>query len=237
MSVETLVGEEVFDVSELVVDHEGEHSHLGGTALVQFHGTLLQLGLIIKGIPTKVQGAVAEVADVFVARAFNVLHDGEFQKANKGGDLQGTSDRDGEGGIPSVAKVRELGARVVNVTRQVDAGGVDEVANNTEHADASVLDFDVSEAIELFLVTVSDKAKGIKEAQRRLGTCANRAMTGPLSVRSIDHFVKSIPPLSRTEFALKGIEGGGADGLLGGRGKGSSRGDEGGEDEFHGGGV
>jgi hypothetical protein len=41
-----LVGEEVSNVSELVMDHEGQHAHLGGTSLVQLNGTLGQLGFL-----------------------------------------------------------------------------------------------------------------------------------------------------------------------------------------------
>jgi hypothetical protein len=149
---DSLVGEEVFHVAELIVDHESEHTHLGSPALVQFHSTLLQLGFCIKRIPTKVNRAVAEIADVFIAGAFNVFHDTEFQKANKGGNLQGTSDRDSERGIPSVAKVGKLGARVVNVTRQVNASGVDKVTNDTEHANAAVLNLHVAQAVELGLI-------------------------------------------------------------------------------------
>ena len=43
-----LVGEEVSNVSELVVNHKGQHTHLGGTALVELDGTLLELGLLCR---------------------------------------------------------------------------------------------------------------------------------------------------------------------------------------------
>jgi hypothetical protein len=34
--------------SKLFVDHKGKDSHLGGTTLVEFDGTLLQLGFLCK---------------------------------------------------------------------------------------------------------------------------------------------------------------------------------------------
>ena len=37
--------EQVVDVSELVVNHQGEHTHLGGTALVEFLGAVVELSL------------------------------------------------------------------------------------------------------------------------------------------------------------------------------------------------
>jgi hypothetical protein len=40
--------------AQLFVDHKGKDSHLGGTALVELDGTLLELGLLIKGVPAEV---------------------------------------------------------------------------------------------------------------------------------------------------------------------------------------
>ena len=56
-----LVGEEVLNVAELVVDHKGEHTHLGGTSLVKLNSTLGHLGLGIEGVPAEVKGTVTEV--------------------------------------------------------------------------------------------------------------------------------------------------------------------------------
>ena len=179
--------------------HKSEHTHLGGTSLVELNSTLGHLGLLIEGVPAEVKGTVAEVTGEFSAG--DVLHDGKLQEANEGKNLEGTGNGDGEGGIPAVSEVRELGAGVVNVTGKVDSGGVDKVSDNTKHTDTSVLDLDISEAVELLLVTISDKAEGIEEAKRGLGT----------------------------ELTFEGVEGRGG-GLLGGRGESGGRGDEGGED-------
>jgi hypothetical protein len=54
--------EEVVHVAQLVVDHEGQHPHLGGPALVELHGALLQLGLLIERVPAEIDVVVAEVA-------------------------------------------------------------------------------------------------------------------------------------------------------------------------------
>ena len=170
--------------------------------MVQFNSTLGQLGLFIERVPAKVKGAVTEVTDEFTGfgTVGGVLHDEEFQETNKGQDLEGSGNRDRERGIPAVSEVGELGARVVNVTREVDTGGVDQVSDNTQHTDAAVLDLDVTEAVELFLVTIGNKAKGIEEAKRSLGA----------------------------QFVLEGLQGRGG-GLLGGRGESGGGGDEGGE--------
>jgi len=36
--------------TQLVVNHQGKHTHLGGTALVKLDGTLLELGFFIKSV-------------------------------------------------------------------------------------------------------------------------------------------------------------------------------------------
>jgi hypothetical protein len=170
IKVRRLVGEEILDISKLVMNHESEKTHLGGAALVQFNGTLGELGISIEGVPAEVKGSVAEVTNVFVSSSWDVLHDGKFQEANEGQNLEGTGNRDGEGGIPAVSKVGELGARVVNVTWKVDSSSIDKVSNNSKHADAAMLDLNISEAVELLLVTISNNAKGIEESKRSLGT-------------------------------------------------------------------
>ena len=75
----------------------------------------------------------------------DILHDTQFKEANEGKDLEGSSDGDSEGGIPSVSKIRELGSVVADLSGKVDSGSVDEVSNNSKHADTSVLDLDVTE--------------------------------------------------------------------------------------------
>ena len=88
-------------------------------------------------------------------------------------------------------------------TRESDSGVSDEVSDNTQHGNTSVLELHISEAVELFLVSVGTDSQRIKKSEGSHGT----------------------------ELVVKGtsLEGGGLGGLLG-RGKGSSRSDEGGKD-------
>jgi hypothetical protein len=153
----------------LVVDHESEKTHHGGTSLVELDGTLLELGLFIEGVPSEVQGTVAEVTREFTLTG-DILHDSQFKEADESKNLEGSGLGNGERGGPTVTKVRELGSRVVNVSGKVDSGLVDKVSDNTEHADASVLQFNISKTVELFLVSIGDEAKGIEESKRRLGS-------------------------------------------------------------------
>jgi hypothetical protein len=98
----------------------------------------------------------------------DVLHDSKFQKAHEGEDLKCTGNRDGEASCPTSGDIREFGSIQRDVTRETDSGGSDKVSDNTKHADAAVLQLNVSEAVELFLVAIGNKAKGIEESKRSL---------------------------------------------------------------------
>ena len=57
--------------------------------MVQLNGTLRELGLLIKGAPSKVEGAVAEVPREF-RLARHVLHHSKLKGTNKEEDLDET---------------------------------------------------------------------------------------------------------------------------------------------------
>ena len=190
------------------MDHQGEESHLRSTAVVEFDGALLEFCSLVKRLPAKVNGAVAEVSNVFVSSAGDALHDGNLQQAHKGQNLEGTGGGDRLTSSPSGGDVGELGAIVRDEARQSDTSGGDKVPHNAEHANAAVLDLDVPEAVELGLVAVGNDAQRIPEAERLLDAY-----------------------LIREGASLQGR---GLAGLLG-RGEGSRGGDEGGSDgELHG---
>jgi hypothetical protein len=188
------------------VDHKGKDSHLGGTALVELDGALLELGLFIEGVPAEVDGSVTEVTREF-GFAGHVKHDGRFEDSNKEKKLDKSTSGDLLEGGETVGDGRKGLSGEIDGSRKTDAGFLDEVSNNGEHRDASVLDLDGTEAVELLLVTIGDKAKGIEESKRSLGT----------------------------ELVFEGHVGGdrSTGGVLG-RGEGGGTGDEGGDDDrFH----
>jgi hypothetical protein len=183
----------------LFVDHKGKDSHHGGTALVELDGTLLHLGLLIKGVPSVVDGVVTEVTNEFSSG--DVLHDSELKGTNEGNNLGNSGSRDGVEGGETIGDIGKGKARVVNVSGETDSSLGDEVSDNGEHGDTSVLDLDVTETVELLLVTVGDHTEGIEESKRILGT----------------------------KLVLERRKAGGGGGLLGG-GESSGGGDKGGED-------
>ena len=179
--------------------HQTQKAHHGGAALVELNGTLLELGLGIERVPAEVNGAVAEVTREFTAG--DVLHDGKLQEANEGQDLQGTGHGGGEGAGPAGGDVGELSSVQGDVTREADSGGGGQVADNTQHADAAVLDLNVSEAVELGLVAIRNQSQRVEESERSLG--AELVLEGHAEGRSLGRLLR------RGEGSSGGNKGGG----------------------------
>jgi hypothetical protein len=96
---------------------------------------------------------------------------------------------------------------VVDVSGKVDSGAGGDLAKEGKHTDTSVLDLDVTKAVEAFFLNISiEKSEGIEESERSLGT----------------------------ELVLEGRSQSGGGSLLHGRGESSGRSQEGCEDgELH----
>jgi hypothetical protein len=165
--IEKLLGKD--GDAQLLVHHKGKDSHLGGTALVELDGTLGELGLLIEGVPAEVDGSVTEVSGE-LGFTGDVLHDRGFEDSNEEKKLDKSTSGDLLEGGETVRDRRKGLSGVVDGSRKADASFLDKVSNNGEHRDTSVLDLDGAETVELLLVTIGDKAKGIEESKRSLGT-------------------------------------------------------------------
>jgi hypothetical protein len=115
------------------MDHEAEDAHHGGTAVVELDGALGKLGLLIKGVPAEVEGAVAEVTGEVtgLGTVGGVLHDEELKEANEEEDLGQTSLGDGVGaedGGETVGEGIEGVAGVVDGATEVDSVAGDDLA-------------------------------------------------------------------------------------------------------------
>ena len=186
----------------MFVNHKSKDSHHGGTSVVELDSTLLQLGLLIEVVPSEVKGSVSEISREFTLSG-DILHDEQFKESNEGDDLVNSSSGDtiGTDGGPSVRVGVEAVSGLIDGSRKVESGTGDDVSEESQHTNTSVLDLNVSKTIESVLVSVGNKSKRIEKTERRLGT-------------------KSIFESAQ----------GGAGGLLLGRGESSGGGDEGGKD-------
>ena len=154
------------------MNHKGKDAHHGGTALVELDGALLKLGLLVELVPSEVLDSVAEVADELTGLGAigGILHDKDLQETDEEEELDKSASGNVLEGIKATGNGGEAVARIVDVARETDSGGGDEVSDVGKHGNTAVLDLDVTEAVEVLLVTVSDEAKGIVKAKRLLDT-------------------------------------------------------------------
>jgi len=160
-------------------------------------------GFRSEGVPSVVKGSVAEISGEF-GFSGDILHDGKLKSSDEGNDLSESGSGDGirsEKGGSSIRERVESVSGKIDGSRKVESGTGDELANEGKHTDASVLEFDVSETVELGLVTILDESQRIVESKGFLSS----------------------------ELALESLKGGGGGGLLG-RGESRSGGDKGGKD-------
>jgi len=186
------------------VDHKSKNSHHGGTSVVKLNSTLGGLGLLVEVVPAEVEGSVTEVTNELVLSG-NILHDEKLKEANEEDDLKESIGGDG---IISEKSGQSVGVGVegisggVDVSRDVKSGAGDNLSEEGKLTDTSVLDLNVTEAVETLLAGFVKQAQRIEESNRSLGS----------------------------DLGLEGADGGGGRAGLG-RGEGGGGGDGGGEDD------
>jgi hypothetical protein len=158
---------------DLLVDHESEDTEHGGASVVELDGALGELGLLIKVIPSEVDVSVAEVANVLVSGSCNIAHEADLQPADEGNDLSLALERDGVGadeGGDAVGEGVKGVTGIVDVSRKVESSAGHDLAQEGELGNASVLDLDVTEAVEALLGDIArEHAEGVEETERGLG--------------------------------------------------------------------
>jgi hypothetical protein len=188
-----LIKRETFGEAEKLHPHQRNHDSLQCT-----------YGLLIKVIPSEVNVSIAEVTDELVSGSWDGLHEGALKDTNEGDDLDKSSGRDAvrsEKGGNTVGERVEGVSGVVDGSRKVDSSTGGDLTQEGQHANASVLDFDVSKTFEATFVFSAQLTEGIEEAKRWLSS----------------------------KFILESLQGGGGGGLLS-RSKSSGACDKGGKD-------
>lgn len=153
--------------SKLLMDHKSEDAHHCGTAIVELDGTLTKLCFLIEGVPSKVNCPIPEVPNEF-GIASDILHDTKLQESDEGDDLGeaggGNGIRSKEGGNTVGVGVEGM-ARVVNVTREMNASTGGDLSEEGKLADTSVLDLYETKTVESILVGIIEESEGVKEAE------------------------------------------------------------------------
>merc|ERR1719457_344416 len=102
-------------LESLVSSSKSSDSHHGGTAVVELDSTLGKLGLLIKGVPSKVKGSVTEVTWE-LRFSGNIFHDEKLKSSNEGNNLEKSSLGDGINSGPSIGNGAEGSSGLVDVS-------------------------------------------------------------------------------------------------------------------------
>ena len=146
-------------VVELLVHHEAEDAHLGGTAVVELDGELLVEGLLVPA-----RCCDLGLLDLILAGSVSTLDEGNGEEGAEDG-LDGEVSE----GLEASANLGEVVAGGEGLGEAVASGG-HEVAEDGKLGDAAVLGLHKAEAVEALLVSVGKETKGIPEAEGGLGT-------------------------------------------------------------------
>lgn len=179
--------DDVWLARELFVHHESENSHHGGTAVVEFNGTLLELDLVVHASPARGE-AIAEVTLEF-GLSLEVLHDEKLQVANESNNLKQSVHRDVRQSSKASLDGSKAGSGVVNISAQTDSGGSGDVSQHSQHSDTSVLQLNITETVESGLVLLVNQVQWVPESKRLLGSeltieGVQRSGSGDLLLRS-----------------------------------------------------
>ena len=166
---------------------------------------MLQVNISIQLTPvdTAIE-TVTEVTNELISSSRDVLHDEELKETDEANDLNGAPIRDrvrAEEGSQTVGVGVKGVAGIIDVTGKVSSRTSSDLSKEGKLRNTSVLNLNITETVETFLVGTVEQSQGIEEAKRRLGT----------------------------KLTLKGVEGGG--GLAGlGRGESGGGADKGSDD-------
>lgn len=156
----------------LLVHHQTQDAHHGGTSVVQLNASLSELGFGAELVPSEINESIAEVTREFSITS-DVLHDKELKNTNEKDDLSKSGLRNGvraRDGGKTVGVVRELITIQIDAPREVDSSSGGDLSKECKHGDTTVLQFNVSEAVELRLISVGNESQRIVESKRLLGS-------------------------------------------------------------------
>ena len=147
------------------MDHKSKNTHHGSTSVVEFDGTLLKLGLLVKGIPAEIGGSVAVVSGEFTV-SIGLAND-ELEEEDEDENLRQATLGEGGDGSKTRGDIGELLAVKGQVSWEAVSGKGVKVTSNGKHGDTSVLDLNLAKTLESGLASVVKHTKRIKESKSK----------------------------------------------------------------------
>ena len=140
-------------VVQLLVNHQGEDAHLGGTAVVQLDGELLVDGLLVPS-----GGLELSLLDLVLAGSEATLDGGDGEEGAEDG-LHGKVSQSSKTGL-DIGKVVAWG----QASGKAVASGGDKVSKDGKLGDAAVFGLNGAEAVELLLISIVQETQRIPKA-------------------------------------------------------------------------
>ena len=155
------LGKDVWNIAQLVVDHQAKDTHLCGTSLVKFDGALFEFPFIGLLVPTEIEESITEVTLEFRCTGFGTPDiTGVSVEGFHNTPCEHHLDNDLEGECLPCSPT----AWDVFGTWESDTSVGGQVSNNGQHSNTSVLQFDVTETFEVGGITIGNKTQRIPES-------------------------------------------------------------------------
>mmetsp|Transcript_14173 Transcript_14173/g.21376 ORF Transcript_14173/g.21376 Transcript_14173/m.21376 type:complete len:212 (-) Transcript_14173:43-678(-) len=155
--------------TKLFVNHKPKNTHLCRTSVIKLNRPLLQLGRIIKLVPSKVKLSITEITDELrlVIQPIGIaIHDLRHGKESHHLRQNGLAIIARSKSLPRSESSRNIRGKVGETVST--RGG--EVSHDGEHGNASMLQFDETKAIESFLVGIIEHSEWIEESEGGLSS-------------------------------------------------------------------
>ena len=135
--------DDVWVVVKLLVDHKGEDTHLGSTAVVQLDSKLLVDGLLVPARCGKLS-----LLDLLLAKTEAVL-----KESDEGDDLTSAGSGKGVEGSKTSLDTCE-GDAVSDFTGKADASRGHKVTKDSKHGNSAVLGLNSAKTVESLLISI-----------------------------------------------------------------------------------
>jgi len=135
------------------VDHESKESQHSVTSVVKINTTCEVLLLLVEGVPPKFKTIVTEVTNKLAwLRTVDKIHYHEiFKETSKGKHLEKTGIRNGLDDGSTVGYGFEGSSGKIDLSWKTYSVAGDDLTKESKHADAVVLDLDITKAVKTLL--------------------------------------------------------------------------------------
>ena len=192
------------------MNHQSKDTHHCCSSVVQFYSPLLH-EFFVSALP--LEHTISQITREFTFT--QVFHDENLKESNESDNLEETSGGDVTESSDSRLDGSKGCSREVNISRNTSSERGVDVSKNSKHGNTSVLDLDIAEAIESFLIGT------VKEVQwiplKEINFSLDVRTGGTKNARTVQNGIANVPETQRfldAKSILECSQRGGCTGLL-----------------------